>query len=178
VHATELKSVETDAAHTNDCAAHAAAQVCEGDPVTKVVELGMSQLSKTGGGVGGGGVGGGGVGGGGEGGGGEGGGGGAGGGGEGGGGLGSGGEGGGCGGVKRPSESSRRQKSTSSVLTALLAHDWVHVSSRRQVVLSPCTGAAWLGPWKDVVEHELTQATVGPVVVQPPLPVLYWSWTS
>ena len=101
----------------------------------------------------------------------------AGGGGEGGGGLGSGGAGGGCGGVKSPSESSRRQKSMSSVLTALLAHDWVHVSSRRHVVLSPCTGAAWFGPWKAVVEHELTHATVGPVVVQPP-PVLYWSWTS
>ena len=64
VHAIEWKVVETDATHTSDWAAHATAQVCDGDPVTKVVVEGMSQLVKTGGGVGGGGVGGGGIGGG------------------------------------------------------------------------------------------------------------------
>ena len=63
----------------------------------------------------------------------------------------------------------------SSVLIAFEAHDCVHVNSSRQLVLAPCTGAAWFGPWKAVVEQPLTHATVGPVVVQPPLPVLYWS---
>ena len=63
-------------------------------------------------------------------------------GGEGGGGLGSGGAGGGCGGVKSPSESSRRQKSTSSVLIAFEAQLAVHVNSSRQLVLAPYTGAA------------------------------------
>ena len=63
VHATEWNSVEVEAMHTSDCAAHAAAQVCEGEPVTNVVVEGILQLVKIGGGLGGGGVGGGGEGG-------------------------------------------------------------------------------------------------------------------